>query len=65
MIAVHDTLFTTLRNSLLVSSLIIVPAYGIVTSDELGSHVVDPSEVAFDMDLDGGGIVGFLPVFNT
>ena len=44
----------------LVVALAINDAFGIVTSDEFGSHVIDPGELAFDMDFDGVGIVGFL-----
>ena len=50
-----------LRSAVLLASVLISQAYGIITSDEADTHRVTPGVSMYDLNLDGVGMVGFLP----
>ena len=52
--------FRTWMSVAALSSATVAPAWAIVTSDELGSHVVAPGEVHYGINPDGVVIVGGL-----
>jgi secreted trypsin-like serine protease len=49
---------------MLASAALAHPVWAIVTSDQTGSHVVTPGQIAFGLNLDGVSIVGGAPPFG-